>query len=62
MASDSKDNKTSGVLGYVINEKGEEVEITEEMVKESMDEAKLQSIGAHTGYHKKITDDMLEKN
>lgn len=45
---------------YVINEKGEEVPITDLMVEESMKEVKLQSIGAHTGFNKVITDDMLE--
>ena len=45
---------------YVINEKGEEVPITDLMVEESMKEIKLQSIGAHTGFNKIITDDMLE--
>lgn len=45
---------------YVINEKGEEVPITDLMVEESMKEVKLRSIGAHTGFNKVITDDMLE--
>lgn len=45
---------------YVINEKGEEVPITDLMVEESMKEVKLQSIGAHTGFNKMNTDDMLE--
>jgi hypothetical protein len=45
--------------GYIINEKGEEVPITQGMVDESLKKAKLKSIGAHTGYTKAITDDML---
>lgn len=45
--------------GYVLNEKGEEVPITDDMVINSMKEIKLQSIGAHTGFNKVITDDML---
>ncbi|GAB1256626.1 hypothetical protein NBRC116494_11280 [Aurantivibrio plasticivorans] len=47
---------------FVINDKGEEIPITDEMVQRSMRDAKLQSIGTHTGYHKVITDDMLEKS
>ena len=45
--------------GYVINEKGEEVPITEEMMTESLRKIKLQSIGAHTGYTKAITPEMV---
>ncbi len=45
--------------GHFINEHGEEVPITDEMVTNSMAEIKLQSIGAHTGFTKAITDDML---
>lgn len=45
--------------GCIINEKGEEVPITQGMVEQSLEEAKLKSIGAHTGYTKIITDDML---
>jgi len=59
----SKENPTkateSAPHGFYINEKGEEVPITEEMVAKSMEKVKLQSIGAHTGYTKAITDDML---
>lgn len=55
----TKENTSSVTHGYIINEKGEEVPITEEMVAKSMEEAKLQSIGTHTGYTKAITDDML---
>ncbi|MGI1679952.1 MAG: hypothetical protein K6L75_14515 [Cellvibrionaceae bacterium] len=63
MAMDNKNSPdSSNPLGFVINEKGEEVPITDEMVSRSMDEVKLHSIGAHTGHHKIITDDMLEKN
>ncbi|MGH1470759.1 MAG: hypothetical protein ACRBCS_06170 [Cellvibrionaceae bacterium] len=58
---DKSSSKPSNPLGFVLNEKGEEVPITEEMVKQSMEEAKLQSIGAHTGHHKIITDDMIKK-
>ena len=45
--------------GHIINEKGEEIPITDEMVADSMADIKLQSIGAHTGFTKAITDDML---
>lgn len=49
----------SAFQGYLINERGEEVPITQSMVDESLEKAKLKSIGAHTGYNKAITDDML---
>ena len=45
--------------GFVLNEKGEEIPITDEMVTEAMKDIKLQSIGAHTGFTKAITDYML---
>ncbi len=62
MASDSKNTQNqSNPLGFVINEKGEEVPITEEMVAQSMSEVKLHSIGAHTGYHQVLTDEMIKK-
>jgi hypothetical protein len=44
---------------HIVNEKGEEIPITDEMVAESMADVKLQSIGVHTGFTKIITDDML---
>lgn len=53
----ASDSKTA--QAYVINEKGEEIPITDEMVAQSMAEVKLNSIGAHTGFNKVITDDML---
>lgn len=43
----------------LLNEKGEEVPITDEMVQDSMAEIKLKSIGAHTGFNKIITDEMI---
>lgn len=43
----------------VINEHGEESPITDEMVVESMSKIKLESIGAHTGFTKAITDQMI---
>jgi len=51
--------KSPEYQGYLVNEKGEEIPITEEMMAESMRKIKLKSIGAHTGYTKAITDDML---
>ncbi len=45
---------------YLLNEKGEEIPITEEMMADSMSKIKLKSIGAHTGYSKAITPDMLQ--
>ena len=57
------DNKTPQnqppILSCVVNEKGEEVPITDEMVEQSLDEIKLQSMGVHTGINKIITDEML---
>lgn len=58
-AGDKPVKKSPKVTGYVLNEKGEEVPITEEMVEQSMTEVKLQSMGVHTGYNKIITDEML---
>lgn len=46
---------------YWVNEKGEEIPITEEMMAESMSKIKLKSIGTHTGYSKAITPDMLKE-
>lgn len=57
----SKDDQSSVFQANIVNEKGEEVPITESMVNESMAEAKLKSIGTHTGYNKAITDEMLRK-
>ena len=65
MARDKKsqeqdaDEKSAVFQGYVVNEEGEEVPITEEMMADSMARIKLKSIGAHTGYTKAITDDMV---
>lgn len=50
---------TSEAFGYLINDRGEEIPITDQMVSESMAKIKLKSIGAHTGYTKAITEDML---
>jgi len=61
MASGKNTQQQSNPLGFVINEKGEEVPITEEMVTQSMSEVKLHSIGAHTGCHQVVTDEMLTK-
>ena len=47
--------------GYVINDQGEEIPITEAMLAESLSKIKLKSIGTHTGYTKAITDDMVEE-
>lgn len=58
-SGDKPVKKSPKVTGYVLNEKGEEVPITEEMVEQSMNEVKLQSMGVHTGYNKIITDEML---
>lgn len=44
---------------FIVNENGEEIPITDGMVEESMRKAKLKSIGAHTGYTKVITDEMI---
>ena len=46
---------------YLVNEKGEEVPITEDMMADSMAKIKLKSIGAHTGYQKAITNQMLSE-
>ncbi|MEX1033443.1 MAG: PA1571 family protein [Cellvibrionaceae bacterium] len=63
MSRDNNANHDKPVFrGYVINEKGEEVPITDDMVAKSMAEAKLKSIGAHTGYTKAVTDEMLQEH
>jgi len=59
--SNSKDDQSSVFQANIVNEKGEEVPITDSMVSESMEDAKLQSIGTHTGYNKVVTDEMLRK-
>ena len=56
------DNKGKGFQAYIVNEQGEEVLITDEMIDEAMTDIKLQSIGAHTGFTKIITDEMLEES
>ena len=53
------EKKAREPFGYIINDRGEEIPITEEMVAQSMADIKLQSIGTHTGYNKAISDDML---
>ena len=55
-------DKTPEFQGYVVNEKGEEVPITEEMMADSMRKVKLQSIGAHTGYTKAVTAEMVAEH
>ncbi len=57
--SAEKPKQSKDYQGYVINEKGEEVPITEEMMAESLSKIKLKSIGAHTGYTKAITQEMV---
>jgi hypothetical protein len=57
--SDEKMTKEP-VSGFIVNEKGEEIPITDEMVEQSLNEVKLQSMGVHTGINKIITDEMLE--
>lgn len=47
--------------GYILNDQGEEIPITDEMVTDAMKKIKLQSIGAHTGFTKAITDEMIEE-
>ncbi len=54
-------DQPKGMGAYLINEQGEEIPITDEMIDEAMKDIKLQSIGAHTGYTKAITDEMLEE-
>ena len=64
MSKDKTSGKTDDEIdfhGYFINEQGEEVLITEEMMSNSMAKIKLKSIGAHTGYTKAITDKMVEE-
>lgn len=61
-SNDKLTKKPSPVQGYVLNEKGEEVPITDDMVTDAMKDIKLQSIGAHTGFNKAITDDMLKEH
>lgn len=60
MADPKKPVPTTPAQGFVLNERGEEVPITDEMVTDAMRKIKLQSIGAHTGFNKAITDEMLE--
>lgn len=52
--------ETLDYQGYVINEKGEEILITEEMMADSMRKIKLKSIGAHTGHTKAVTQEMVD--
>lgn len=61
MIKKSKPSASSPPQGYILNEKGEEIPITEEMVTDAMKKIKLQSIGAHTGFNKAITDEMIKE-
>lgn len=58
----TKETSSSNFQGFLVNEKGEEIPITEEMMEESMRKIKLQSIGTHTGYHPAISDKMLSEH
>ena len=61
--ADGKQNqsKTSQASqGALIDEKGREVPITEEMIQQAFDKIKPKSIGWKTGMMEVITDDMLE--
>lgn len=60
MSDKTQQDKTSPSQGFILNEKGEEIAITDTMVTEAMRKIKLQSIGAHTGFNKAITEEMLE--
>ena len=62
MTKDQKQDKiplNETYQAYLVNEKGEEIPITEEMMADSMAKIKLKSIGTHTGYTPAITPDML---
>ena len=58
-SADTASKKQQAPVSCVLNDKGEEVPITDEMVKQSLDEVKFQSMGVHTGINKIITDEML---
>ena len=58
--TDKQKKRPTHTQGFILNENGEEVPITDEMVTNAMKDIKLQSIGAHTGFNKAITDDMLK--
>lgn len=60
--ADTTSKTLSTTTSCVLNEKGEEIPITDEMVQQSLDEIKYQSMGVHTGINKIITDDMLAGN
>lgn len=61
------DNKTKSSTskpppqGAIINENGEEVPITDEMIQRALDDIKPKSIGWRTGMMGAITDEMLER-
>ncbi len=62
--ADNKDSKPADepvAQCAVIDENGEEVPITDEMIQHALDEIKPQSIGWKTGMMEAITDDMLEE-
>lgn len=59
MDHSNSDAKKESYQAFLVNEKGEEIPITEEMMADSMAKVKLESIGAHTGYSKAITPDMI---
>lgn len=60
---DSNDKPEDNSQFAIINEQGEEIPITEEMIEESFASAKPNSIGKHTIPGMPIiTDDMLEDN
>lgn len=61
MASKDTSAPQTPAQGFILNEKGEEVPITDEMVTDAMKKIKLQSIGAHTGFNKAITDEMIRE-
>ena len=58
--SESSTTKSSP-QGAIIDENGEEVPITDEMIQHALDDIKPQSIGWKTGMMGAITDEMLEQ-
>ncbi len=62
MSNDSSSNKPkTSSHGAIIDENGNEVPITDEMIDKACMDAKPQSIGKHTGVMPVITDEMLKK-
>lgn len=57
---DSSPDKKQGDQGAIIDEHGQEVPITEDMIQQAFDKIKPKSIGWKTGMMEVITDDMLE--